>query len=68
MKCLRLSLAVGVLTTVLATSTLAGDMPCPVAPPAPPSAAGEMPLPGVASTDIVAEVALNLMQIVLSLY
>jgi hypothetical protein len=69
MKYLRLSLVAGILTMVLATSALAGEMPLPgVASPTPPSAAGEMPLPGIASTDAVTEIALGLVQSVLSLF
>ena len=68
MKYLRLSLVAGVLTTVLATSALAGEMPYPVAAPAPPTVSGEMPLPGIVSIDPVAEIALRLVQSVLSLF
>ena len=67
MKYLRLTLVAGVLTTVLATSALAGEMPYPVAAPAPPTASGEMSCP-VVSTDPVAEIALSLVQSVLSLF
>lgn len=69
MKHLRLSLTAGVLTAVLATSALAGDMPFPgIAPPAPPSAAGDMPFPVAAPTDAVTEIALSLIQSALSLF
>lgn len=69
MKYLRLSLATGVLTMCLATNVLAGDMPCTgIASPAPPSAAGEMPYPRVASANAVTEIAVGLIQSVLSLF
>ena len=68
MKCLRLSLVAGVLTIMLVTSTLAGEMPYPVNAPAPPSVAGEMPYPVAAYTDAVTEIALILVQSVLSLF
>jgi hypothetical protein len=70
MKCLRLSLAAGLLTIVLATSAFAGDMPLPgVRSSAPtPSVAGDMPLPGVAAIDPVTEIALNIAQSLLSLF
>ena len=68
MKYLRLSLSVSVLTMFLAVTVLAGEMPCPVNAPAPLSVAGEMPFPGVASNDEVTEIALSLVQSVLSLF
>ena len=68
MKCLRLSIVACVLTAVLATSALAGDMPFPVAAPAPPSVAGEMPCPIVASSDTVTDFAFSLIQSALSLF
>jgi hypothetical protein len=68
MKYFRLSLAIGVLTALLATTALAGEMPFPVAAPAPPSADGDMPCPGAAPTDAVTEVALRLIQSALSLF
>ncbi len=70
MKCLRLSLAAGVVTIVLAASALAGNMPFPgVTSPAPStSASGEMPTAGVASIDPVTEIALNIAQSVLALF
>jgi hypothetical protein len=68
MKYLRLSLAVGILTMFLAITALAGEMPCPITAPAPPSAAGEMPYPVAATTDAVTEVALDLVQSVLALF
>ena len=68
MKNLRLSLAVGILTMFMAITTLAGEMPCPVTAPAPPSADGEMPYPVAAPTDAVTEMALSLIQGALSLF
>jgi hypothetical protein len=69
MKYLRLSLAAGVLSIMLANSALAGVMPFPgIAAPEPPSAAGEMPGAGIAPIDLVTAVALNLGQSVLSLF
>lgn len=69
MKHLRFYLATGVLTIMLATSTLAGVMPYPgIAQPVPPSAAGEMPCPGAAPTDVVTDFALSLIQSALSLF
>lgn len=68
MKCLRLSLVAGILTIMLATSSLAGEMPYPVAAPQPPSIAGNILTPGVASTDAATEIALSLIQSVLSLF
>jgi hypothetical protein len=64
MKNLRLSLAVGVLTLVMAITALAGEMPCPITAPAP----GDMPYPVAASTDAVTEVALSLIQGALSVF
>lgn len=68
MKCLRLSLVAGVLTIMLVTSTLAGEMPYPVNAPAPPSAAGDILIPGVTYTEAAAGIALSLVQSVLSLF
>lgn len=68
MKCFRLSLAAFFLTLTLTGSAFAGDIQCPIAPPAPPLAVGEMPLPGIASTYSVTEIALGLVQSVLSLF
>lgn len=68
MKCLRLSLAAGVLTIALAISALAGEMPCPgIAQPAPLSA-GDILIPGVVFNDAVTATALGLVQSVLSLF
>ena len=68
MKYLRLSLAVGILTMFLAITALAGEMPCPVNAPAPPSVAGDILTPGVTSTDATTDVALDLVQSLLALF
>jgi hypothetical protein len=77
-KLTKLTIVV-VLTLMLATSALAGDIGIPVVPPPPPAASsvlttpGEMQIPGntgtpTASSDSMTELALNLLQTVLSIF
>jgi hypothetical protein len=77
MKQLRQLCAAGALTLALALSAFAGDIDTPgiTAPPPPPSQSvtGEIQTPGVTSSsdiaaDSVLEIALDLMQGVLSLF
>ena len=75
MNHLRLSLAVGALILALAIPTYAGEIHTPIAPPPPPeagemdagaAATGDMGCPGV--SDSVTEIALSIVQDMLSLF
>jgi hypothetical protein len=70
MKYLRLSLATGALTLILAIPAFAGEIHTPIAPP-PPPADGEVNTSAAATGDMettVAEIALAFVQDMLSLF